>query len=219
MELSPAQLKANYDSILAIIEENIESPRKEQLLKLYDSISEHMIMAPASAMSHHTLAFTGGYSIHVRNMCNAAMLMAKTYKQLKGTIDFTKEELIFTALNHDLGKVSDGKHPYYLWNESEWHRKNQGKMFVPNPNVTHMSIPDRSLYVLQNAGISLSESEWLAIKTSDGLYEESNKLYFKTFDPNKEIRSNLIYIIHWSEEMSSRMEWDVNITDRMSDIL
>jgi hypothetical protein len=75
------------------------------------------------------------------------------------------------------------------------------------------------LYLLQNAGISLSESEWLAIKTSDGLYEESNKLYFKTFDPNKEIRSNLIYIIQWSEEMSSRIEWDVNVTDRMSDIL
>jgi hypothetical protein len=219
MELSPKQLKANYDSIIALIEENIESPRKEQLLKLYDQLSEHMILAPASGNENYHLAFVGGYCIHVRNVVNASLLMAKIYKQLGGVIDFTKDELVFCALNHDLGKVGDGRQPYYIWNDSEWHRKNQGKMFSYNQNLTNMSITDRSLYLLQSAGITISENEWLAIKCSDGMYDESNKAYLKTYESGKEVKNNLVHIIHWSDHMSSRMEWDARRNDKLSDII
>lgn len=219
MELTPQQLKANYDSLIAIIEENIETPRKEKLIKLYDSLSEHMIMAPASGNENYHLAFTGGYCIHVRNVVNAALLVTKVFKQMGGTIDFTKEELVFSALNHDLGKVGDGKESYYIWNESEWHRKNQGKMFEFNENVVNMSVTDRSLYLLQKAEIPVSQNEWIAIKTSDGMYDESNKEYLKTFQKGREVKNNLIYVIHWADHMSSRAEWDMKRNDNLSDLL
>ena len=49
---------------------------------------------------------------------------------------YTKEELIFFALNHDIGKMGfpgEGNETY-IPNDSEWHRKNMGRMYKVNPN-------------------------------------------------------------------------------------
>ena len=54
------------------------------------------------------------------------------------TINFTDEELIFAAMHHDLGKVGDELgNEFYTPNESEWHIKNQGKIYnvIQNYNI------------------------------------------------------------------------------------
>jgi hypothetical protein len=216
MELTPQQLKTNYDTIIAIIEENISSPRKEKLIKFYDELSEHMMLAPASSLEHFHLAFTGGYCMHIKNVVDASLLVAKAFKHMGGTINFTKEELVFTALNHDLGKVGDGKVPYYIPCQSDWHRKNQGKMFDVNPEITNMSVTDRSLYLLQKGGIDVSENEWIGIKCSDGMYDSSNEYYLRQFSKEKQQKNNLVNIIHWADHMASRVEWDMGINDKLS---
>ena len=33
----------------------------------------------------------------------------------------------------------DNENEYYVPNPSEWHRKNQGKIYDPNPNIQHMN--------------------------------------------------------------------------------
>lgn len=126
---------------------------------------------------------------------------------------------MFSALNHDLGKVGDGINPYYIWNESEWHRKNLGKVFEFNEDVTNMSVTDRSLYLLQKGGVEVSQNEWIAIKTSDGMYDESNKQYLQTYQKGREVKNNLIYILHWADHMSSRVEWDMWKNDNLSGLL
>lgn len=218
MELTPQQLKTNYDTIIAIVEENISSPRKEKLLKLYDELAEHMMLAPASSLKHFHLAFTGGYCIHIKNVVDASILVSKAFKHMGGTINFSKEELVFTALNHDLGKVGDGKVPYYIPCESDWHRKNQGKMFEVNPEITNMSVTDRSLYLLQQGGVDVTETEWIGIKCSDGMYDSSNEYYLRQFSKEKQQKNNLINIIHWADHMASRVEWDLGVNDKLSDI-
>ena len=44
---------------------------------------------------------------------------------------------LFVALNHDIGKMGfpgEGNETY-LPNDSEWHRKNMGKIYKVNPGV------------------------------------------------------------------------------------
>jgi len=207
----------NYQKLLHLIEENITGERKERLLKLYDDFAEQMIFAPASGKEYFHLAFVGGYSLHIKNVADSALLMAKNFKQMGGTIDFTREELIFSALNHDLGKVGDDEEPYYIPVESEWHIKNQKKRFEHNPNLTHMGVTDRSLYLLQKYGVAVTQNEWIAIKCSDGLYDEANAEYLKGFFESRQLRTNLINIIHWADHMACRVEYDLWKNDKLSE--
>jgi hypothetical protein len=71
-----------------------------------------------------------------------------------------------------------------------------------------MLIPDRSLFLLQQRGIRVSLKEWFGIKLHDGLYDESNKPYFITYDKNSRLRSNLPYILHQADSIAAKVEYE-----------
>jgi hypothetical protein len=73
-----------------------------------------------------------------------------------------------------------------------------------------MRIADRSLYYLQQAGISVSENEFLAIKLHDGLYEEGNKVYYMAYGKEFQIKTNLVHILHQADLMSAKIEDQIN---------
>jgi len=72
------------------------------------------------------------------------------------TDNYSVEELMFAALNHDLGKVGDLENDTYVPNESEWHVKNQGKFYVNNPDLQFMTPPDRGIWILNQFGINIT---------------------------------------------------------------
>ena len=65
-------------------------------------------------------------------------------------MDYTEKEVIFCAMHHDLGKIGDLKNEYYIPNESEWHRKNQGKIYNHNDKLHYMNVTDRTFWLLQH---------------------------------------------------------------------
>jgi hypothetical protein len=69
-----------------------------------------------------------------------------------------------------------------------------------------MRIADRSLFYLQQAGISVTENEYVAIKIHDGLYEPGNEAYLITHSPETQVKSNLPLILHQADFMASRVE-------------
>ena len=71
-----------------------------------------------------------------------------------------------------------------------------------------MSVPDRSLFLLAQNGISYSYNEAIAIRLHDGMYDDANVQYLKTFNTDKEIKSNLPTILHHADHMASRIEHD-----------
>ena len=58
--------------------------------------------------------------------------MLKLYKEAGGMVDFTQEELLFSAFHHDLGKLGERGNMAYKIQESEWHRKNRGDVYTWN---------------------------------------------------------------------------------------
>ena len=206
--LQAKQIEENWKSLIQLIEDNFSGERKENLLKMYKHFKDRMMFAPASSKEHFHNAFPGGYVEHVLNITRAVKSVYQTWKDHGAHINFTEEEMIFATLHHDLGKVGDDSEDYYIPNESEWHRKNQGKIYTPNPKLQYMNVSDRSLWLLQKFDIKLNQTEYIGLKLADGLYEEGNKQYFISFTPDFELQSNLAHIIHQADMIASKTERD-----------
>ena len=206
--LQAKQIEQNWNSLIQLIEDNFSGERKENLLKMYNHLKDRMMFAPASSKEHFHNAFPGGYVEHVLNITRAVKSVYQTWKDHGAHINFTEEEMIFATLHHDLGKVGDDEMDYYIPNESEWHRKNQGKIYTPNPKLQYMNVSDRSLWLLQKFDIKLNQTEYIGLKLADGLYEEGNKQYFISFTPDFELQTNLPHIIHQADMLASKTERD-----------
>ena len=111
-------------------------------------------------------------------------------------------------MHHDLGKVGDLEHDYYIPQDSDWHRKNQGAIYKHNPQLQYMKVPDRGLWLLQHYGVKVSDKEYLGIKLADGLYDDCNTAYLKSYNPDFNLRTNLCYIIHQADMMATHIEYD-----------
>jgi 5'-deoxynucleotidase YfbR-like HD superfamily hydrolase len=196
------KIQQDYAKFMEYVEQD---SRSEQLKAFYKIFEDQLLSAPASAKVHFHNAYPGGYLDHILRVTELALKMASLYKTSNGFIDFTKQELIFAALNHDLGKLGTEDEPYYLNQDSDWHRK-RGEMYKHNDNLQYFKAPDRGLMMLQKYGISVTETEWLSIKLSDGIYSTGNDSYLK----NDGMRVNLPYIIHWADHMATRIEKDKN---------
>ena len=109
---------------------------------------------------------------------------------------------------HDLGKLGDLEHPYYIEQTSDWHRK-RGELYTQNHELQYMSVTDRSLYLLQEFDIAITAKEWKAIKVSDGLYDKANERYFISYQyPPQPFHTNLHYVIHFADHISTIGERD-----------
>lgn len=160
--LSPELKKAikNVETCKTLVSDKVQSPeRKTALLSLIDSIEESMILAPASTRLDYHGAFVGGLVEHSLNVLKMMSLLNKAYET-----SIPSENLVVAGLFFDIGKVGDGKNPYYLPKQSTWHNE-QGIMYEINPEMNNMPVSIRSLFLLQNAGVKLTSEEHYAIST------------------------------------------------------
>lgn len=208
MQLTPEQVESNWQRHLQYVEDHITGDRKEKLLNLYESLAEHMVLAPASSKSWYHNAFPGGYVEHVNRVVEIALRTAKFWGVSGANIDFTEEELVFAALNHDLGKIGNGEEDGYLPQTDNWRRDKLKEEYSINTNLDFMLIQDRSLFLLQKYGISMSQKEYLAIRLHDGIYDDANKAYFFSHNPDSRFKTNIVYILHQADFMASKIEYD-----------
>lgn len=213
--LSAEQIQANLQKFYAIIEKYISEPRATKLLALYQSQEDNLAFAPASSRASYHNAFPGGYVDHVNRVVESAIKVTTLWSEMGATINFSMEELVFSAINHDLGKLGRDGQPAYLPNDSEWHVKNQGAIYKPNTELAFIPIQDSSLFILQQAGIELTFNEWVAIKTHDGLYDDGNKAYLISSQNESKLRSSLPLILHQADILAARVEWEKEWIDKV----
>lgn len=213
--LSAEQIQANLERFYALIEKFISEPRATKLLALYQSQEDNLAFAPASSRSSYHNAFPGGYVDHVNRVVEAAIKVTTLWSEMGATINFSMEELVFSAINHDLGKLGRDGQPAYLPNDSEWHVKNQGAIYKPNTELPFIPIQDASLFILQQAGIELTFNEWTAIKTHDGLYDDGNKAYLISSQNESKLRTSLPLILHQADILAARVEWEKEWIDKV----
>lgn len=201
----------NYNQFRSIITDNFSGDRLNRLNTLYDDYKERLKNAPASSYNYFHNAFPGGYCDHVLRVLNFSKTMYKFYKSAGLEVDnFTLEELIFSALNHDLGKLGFPGEDLdeYIVNKSKWHVENQGKVYEKNKIPPYATVSDKTMYILQKYGLVCTWNEYQAIKIHDGIYDEANKSYYTGFSLESKMKCNLPLILHMSDHMASRFEFE-----------
>ena len=207
-ELTAEQIQENWQQLRNIITETFEGERLEKLNEMYDYFEDRMCIAPASGTEYFHYAHVGGYVEHILHVIDLSVKIKDMWKQNGAIINFSDEELIFAAMHHDLGKVGDMNKDYYIPQESEWHRKNQGSIFSHNSELQYMTVTDRAIYLLNQFGITMTEWEYVGLRLTDGLYEEANKKYYINYGKGNSLKSNIAYILHQADSMATHIEYD-----------
>jgi hypothetical protein len=206
--LTPEQIKDNWIKFLNNIDTYISGERGEKLKAFYTKHEERFIMMPASHKSQYHNCFPGGYIDHVNRVVDAAIELDVIWRNF-GMIDtYTTEELIFSCINHDLGKFGTEEQEAYIEQTDQWRRDKLNEIYMFNDRLEYMSVPDRGLHLLYSNGITPTKNEMLAIKLHDGLYDESNKPYLMTFNPETKPRTSLIYVVHQADLLAARVEFE-----------
>ena len=74
---------------------------------------------------------------------------------------------------HQIGKTF-----LYKWNESEWHRKNQGKIYEYNEELVSLKIGERSAFYALKNGVELNEEEYQSIVNYDKSEDDKQSKWY-----------------------------------------
>ena len=207
--LNAEQIEKNWVKHLKIVDMYLSGDRKNKVNLMLEHMAGTMVMAPASGKSWHHNAFPGGYIDHVNRVVEYSVKQMKLYKDMGGNVDFTEEELVFSALFHDLGKMGDGDKENYLPQTDKWRQDKLSEMYSYNPDLDFMLIPDRSLYILQKFGIQCNQKEFIAIRIHDGVFDKSNEAYFFSHQESSRQKSSLVSVLHSGDFLASKVEYDL----------
>ena len=207
--LEAEQIQKNYEKHLKIVDTYITGERNQQVKDMLTHMESIYVMAPASGKKWFHNAFPGGYVEHVNRVVEYSIKQMRLYKEMGGSIDFTEEELVFSALFHDLGKLGDGDSPNYIPQNDKWRQDKLSEVYTYNPDLDFMLIPDRSLFILQKFGIKVNQKEFLAIRCHDGVFDKANEAYFFSNVESSRQKTSIISILHSADFLASKVEYDI----------
>ncbi len=118
-------------------------------------LGTEFIGAPASSMESMHNAFEGGLIDHSLRVTKYAVSLNDL---LPVGMRVDKKSLVKVCCLHQVGKAK-----MFKYNDSEWHRTNQGKMYDFNNDLVAMSVGERSMMYVLTHNISLTEEEAQAI--------------------------------------------------------
>lgn len=181
IELSQAQketLAKNFESFMKMIEAKLASRTGyENLFKFLEANVGEVASAPAATHVHYGGAFDGGLVEVALQTLKFAAKLNVAYEA-----NIPADSLVICSLFSLLGAHGTDQASYFLWNESEWHRKNQGAFYTINPKLANYSIPNLSLWRLNQLGFHLTPEELQVIQTMG--YDKTRYLTGKENQPS-----------------------------------
>jgi hypothetical protein len=127
--------------------------------RLLDFLGEDLFSAPASNMESMYNAFPGGLVDYILKVTKYGINLNDILPEDQRV---NKSSIIKVCFLHQLGKV-----PLFKFNESEWHRTNQGKMYEFNEDIVSMRVSERSVFFSLKYGVELTEEEYQSIINYD----------------------------------------------------
>lgn len=191
-QLTPEEIEANYNNFYKFLDKL--GARAEQTKTLVNFLNERLALCPASSRASHHSAYAGGLIEHSTRVLGLALKLRKALE-----IDVPTDSVVLCCLFHDLGKVGDLNTDYYLPQDSDWHKKNLGEYYKVNSELQYMTVPHRSVFLLQHFGVKLSAEEMLAILLHDGQYAAENKPYAMK-------EPKLVDLVHQADLIATKQE-------------
>lgn len=137
---------------------------------LLEFLGEDLYSAPASNMESMYNAFPGGLIDYILTVTKYGINLNDILPESQ-RVD--KKSIIKVCFLHQLGKVK-----LYKFCDSEWHRKNQGKMYDFNEELVSMRVGERSAYYSLRYGVELSDEEYQSILNYDKTDDDKQSKWF-----------------------------------------
>ena len=186
--MSEISMKERYEALKSKVVR-----RADEFVKLMTFLEKETAWLTAPASTRFHLCKEGGLLEH---SVNVAETLLKIKPILYPSIE--DETCVIVALLHDLGKAGTPSGAQYLKNEPTEKQKRYGYgatyPYSFNKNLTYLSVPIRSLYLILPF-IILSEEEVQAIAYHDGQYVDDNRSVAKNEHP---LTLLLQYADNWS---------------------
>ena len=172
MRYDDKKLLALFEKFMEITRQIDDPHNRKAIERLMDDVGERFFEAPASGKLEWHNCFAGGLCAHSMNVYHILKdLCAKFHK------DVNPDDIIIAALFHDLGKAGYNGTPYYVPKNSKWHLEKMGLVYDINQELNWMPHAQRSVLVLNEYEVNLSEMVTVGILIHDGQYVEANKSY------------------------------------------
>lgn len=175
--MSESEIIDNFEKFRKILLK--VSDRRDSLERFLEMYADRIATAPGHDRNNRRSASPGGLVrrslqtfANARELCNMSAF---------SDLGISVESVIIVSLLHDIGRIGDDTGDFYLPQTSSWHVE-RGIHYVYNPGIKRMTHPHRGLYMLQSAGISLTQDEWMAIVAQSSAYDE-NKFYVGNESP------------------------------------
>lgn len=193
-QIQAEKVQQNMEEVFELVTQ-IPTARQKLVKTMLDGpVGDEYFVAPASSNTGFHLCEVGGLARHSLNVVRNLLKIADTFAPDRWSVG----KLIFCGLFHDLGKVGDGKAPYYVPTTEEW-KIRRGSLYEYNKACVAMPTSERGLYILQQHGIVLDHEEYLAIRLNDGQYAEENRWYSMK-------EPELALLVHMADLWSTRSE-------------
>lgn len=174
------KINDNWGTLLGLVGRIENAEVKEGALKLCDDLHDRFAVCPASTRTDYVGCFPGGLVWHSLNVL-------RVMKGLRTSLDLEKvvhsDSMIIMGLFHDIGKLGNEKHDYYLSQTSDWHREKLGQLYTLNEDLSPMPVSTRSVWWLNQYGIPLSENELHAITSLSAKANEAVSFVPSLNDP------------------------------------
>jgi len=127
--------------------------------RMVGDLAERILMCPAEPRNDSPGCEPGG-------LIQQAITVAKGMKKLNDgfSMGTTTESILLVGLFHEIGKIGNLDEPYFVPEEESWRREKLGAFYKPNERLGRMTIPERSLFLLNHYGVKLTEEEFMAIR-------------------------------------------------------
>ena len=141
MILEAKDIQNNWVQFMANIDAHITGERKRKLIEFYEKYQERIMLMPAAHKKEYHNAFPGGYVEHVNRVVRCALKQHDLWaSEGVNTSTYTIEELVFSALNHDLGKMGDEENESYIPQTDQWRKDKLGEDYMFNTKVPFASV-------------------------------------------------------------------------------
>jgi len=199
--LSLEQSLAEYSKFVSWIDKYIPEKRASALKYYFGEIELSLTSSPYSIIKDQVGAFAGGYIVTINKLVESALILDKLWDKFSTEKYYTIEELVFSAVVCEIGKLGTSDEPFFLQNDNDWEIKNRGILYKYNPIYTNLKYCDKALFILQQKGFEISENEYLAIKLYNSLMDQENNFYFRR---DVEIKSNLHFILNQAHQIVTK---------------
>ena len=172
----PEKIVQQYEKYLSVLQKVLSPENFESFEKLSNDLGERLAVAPRGLTDQ-----TGG---EPGALIDFSIATASSVKKISGNFAIDVRSAIKVALLHELGKVGCVQQDLFLPQDSDWHKEKLGQNYKYNSDSRKMSVAHRTLSLLSQYRVSLTEDEFVALQTSQGLHLEENRFY------GMEIQSN-----------------------------